>query len=85
MEIEYTRNAKKNLKKIDPMVAEDIISMIEAYAAGEAIARNNAKKLKNQPEHRLRVGDYRVLFEIKSNERKTMVVNTLGHRKHVYD
>jgi len=85
MEIEYTRNAKKNLKKIDPAIAEEIMSKIEAYAAGDEIARNNNKKLKNQPEYRLRVGDYRVIFEIRSNKGETMIINTLGHRKNVYD
>jgi len=43
----------------------------------------NIQKLSGQEKYRIRVGNYRVLYEIINDELVVMVVN-VGHRKDVY-
>jgi len=43
----------------------------------------NTQKLSGQEKYRIRVGNYRVLYEIINDELVVMVVN-VGHRKDVY-
>jgi mRNA interferase RelE/StbE len=57
--------------------------------------KNKLKELREYPEKRgehlkysefwkLRVGDYRAIYEIKSKEKKVIIL-FIGHRKNVYD
>ena len=57
--------------------------------------KRSLQELKDRPEEkgerlkhslfwRLRIGDYRVIYEI-DKERKTVIVLFIGHRKDVYD
>jgi mRNA interferase RelE/StbE len=56
-----------------------IINGIEAMSND---LTGDVKRLTNfTPEHRLRVGDYRVLFEI---ENKNIIVYRVHHRREVY-
>jgi mRNA interferase RelE/StbE len=55
-------------------------------AAGKLLANplpSGCKKLAGQPHYRLRVGDYRIIYEIR---RQQLIVNVvkIGHRKDVY-
>jgi mRNA-degrading endonuclease RelE of RelBE toxin-antitoxin system len=43
----------------------------------------DVKKLKGRPAWRVRVGDYRILYEIHDRELVVIVV-TIGHRREVY-
>jgi len=52
----------------------------KSYTLEEA---RNIKKLKNHtPTHRLRVGDYRVLFDIEDN---SIIVGIIRHRQKAYE
>lgn len=62
--------------------AERILSKIEAYAANPASLANNIKALQGSTALRLRVGEYRVVFE--ENERE-IIVTKIGPRGSVYD
>jgi mRNA interferase RelE/StbE len=42
-----------------------------------------SKKLKGRQGYRIRIGDYRVIYEIEDNVLKVVVID-LGHRKDVY-
>ncbi len=42
-----------------------------------------ASKLTGRPAWRLRVGDYRVVYEVRDGEREVVVVH-IGHRRDVY-
>lgn len=57
MEIRYSKQAVKFLGKQSRDVRSRIISAIEKLPAGDV------KKLTGQPYYRLRVGDFRVLFD----------------------
>lgn len=62
-------------------VAALIERKIEQYAVDPASLANNVKALAGRPEYRLRVGDWRVIFEIKAD---TMTVLDIGPRGSVY-
>ena len=61
--IEYSRNALKSLKALPKDLCSSILNKIEQLAANPREAAN-VKKLTGRPGYRLRVGDWRVIFEI---------------------
>jgi len=80
MKIEILDKAIKDLKKIDKTQAKKILNSISKLEHYPNIA--NIKKLTNyNPTHRLRVGNYRVLFDI---ENDIIIVSRIKHRKDVY-
>ena len=62
--------------------AERILSKIEAYAANPASLANKIKSLQGSSALRLRVGEYRVIFEETDSE---IIVTKIGPRGSVYD
>lgn len=81
--IEYKTSVKKDLKNIDKSAAKYILTEIESLKNG---IEDNSKIIKlkgNNPYHRLRVGDYRVIFEIKDGILVIIVIK-IGHRKEIY-
>ena len=81
--LDLTKRADKDLQKLPVQVQERIVK-------GLRLLRNDlqgdVKKLTNfTPEYRLRVENYRVLFEIEDNtERSTIVIQRILHRKDAY-
>jgi len=61
--IVYTRVAMKQLKATPAPIAARIISKIEQYAANPTSLAGNVLKLQGREGYRLRVGDYRVIFD----------------------
>lgn len=62
--ITYSRDAEKTLRTIPANTRRLIITKIEQYAAEPMSLANNVKALKGEPGYfRLRVGDWRVLFQ----------------------
>ena len=81
MVVELTDKAIKDLSKINKQDALKIFSKIENLKDFPQVA--NLKKLNNfMPPYRLRVGDYRVLFDIQSD---IITVHRVRHRKDVYN
>jgi mRNA interferase RelE/StbE len=62
--------------------AERILAKIEAYAEDPAAFANNVKTLVGTAAMRLRIGDYRVLFEETKSE---IIVTRIGPRGSIYD
>jgi len=78
--IELKPRAIKDLRRIPREQGTRIANALEDLADG---LRGDAKRLTNfTPEYRLRVGDYRVLFEIEDNSR--LVVYRVRHRREAY-
>jgi mRNA interferase RelE/StbE len=75
------RYAQKQIMKLD----KKIIPVIKASIAN--LAENprpcGYKKLKGEDAYRIRVGDYRVIYEINDNTIIVTVVS-VGHRKDIY-
>lgn len=65
--ISYTKKALKFLEKITQTDAKRIIEKIEQYAQDHTSLKNQVKKLTGVSFYRLRVGDYRVLFDEEGN------------------
>jgi len=79
-EIVYLNDAIASLKRMSPEVSRRIVNKVERMRHGLS---GDVKRLKAfVPNYRLRVGDWRVLFEI---ERKTIVVHEVKHRSQAYD
>lgn len=73
------KRARKDLRKLDPDVRQRIISGIERFAEH---GHGDVKHLTDfTPEYRLRIGDYRVLFE---REGDTITVYRIKHRRDAY-
>jgi len=62
--IEYSRSSLRALRKLPRNVARTIEGKITALAADPYAPNNNATRLQGRPGYRLRVGDWRVLYEL---------------------
>ncbi|MFM6078199.1 MAG: type II toxin-antitoxin system RelE family toxin, partial [Dolichospermum sp.] len=72
--------AIKDLQKIPVNDREPIINKIEAM---QDDLQGDVKRLTNfTPEYRLRVGDYRILFELAE---QTIIVYRVKHRSKAYE
>jgi mRNA interferase RelE/StbE len=78
-EVRFKPRAIKDLEHLPLSVRRRILAKVEAL---ETDLQGDVKRLTNfTPEYRLRVGDYRVLFEI---EGSTIVVYRVRHRAEAY-
>jgi mRNA interferase RelE/StbE len=78
-EIELKPRAIKDLKSLDTAQRKKIVSRLEDLKNDLA---GDVKRLTNfTPEYRLRVGSYRVLFEVQAER---VVVYRVKHRKDAY-
>ncbi len=82
-EIIYAKSVLKDLRSIPPRSLARIKRRIEELRQFPNIP--NIKHLKNHPiaDYRLRVGDYRVLFDVNWEKREIYILK-IGHRKDVY-
>ncbi|EIO2207965.1 TPA: type II toxin-antitoxin system RelE family toxin [Salmonella enterica subsp. enterica serovar Muenchen] len=84
--INYSDRALKSLRKMDKQNARRIVDFMDLRIAVAADPRQSGKALKGELGEfwRYRVGDYRILCEIRDNE-LIILVATIGHRREVYD
>lgn len=77
--IEFKPRAVKDLEALDRPVARRILEKIRGLESG---LTGDVKRLTNfTPEYRLRVGDYRVLFEIEGDR---VIIYRVKHRSQAY-
>ncbi len=79
-DILYSGQALKQLEKLEKSITERILKTIERIRIRPV---PHVKKLVSSPYFRLRVGDYRVILDIKHDKLIIMVIE-VGHRKNVY-
>jgi len=79
-DIKIEKKALKFLKNLDKKNQSKIIEKI--YKLSEN-PYHNSKKLIGRDAYRIRVGNYRVIYEIDENSVKIFVIN-IGHRKDIY-
>ena len=78
-DIQFKPKAVKDIEALPLRIQRGILARIEAMSDN---LKGDIKKLvRLTPEHRLRIGDYRVLFEI---ENETIVVYRVRHRREAY-
>lgn len=81
-QIEFTTKSIKNLKKIDTKYQKIILGKLELLAK-DPINANNVKPLIGTAYYRLRVADYRIIYELQQNELLILVID-INHRKDIY-
>jgi len=80
-EIEFSKTAEKELYKLDKEIQLRVISALERIRIRPY---SYVKRLVGSQYFRLRIGDYRVILDIRENK-LTIFVIKLGHRKSIYD
>ncbi len=77
--IEFKRTAAKDLEKITPVEANKILTKIKNLENG---ITGDIKKMTNYtPEYRLRIGNFRILFETIDDK---IIIYRIKHRKESY-
>ena len=82
-EVTWARKTFKQLEKLDRSTQKKIILAVTKLA--DDPRPHNATNLVNRPgEYRIRIGDYRVVYEIQDN-RLVILVVAVGHRGDIYN
>ena len=83
--IEYLRSVRKAVEKLDPAERRRIRTFLERRVATRDDPRDLAKPVKGEVEAlwRFRVGDYRIISEIRDDVLVVLVIR-VGHRREVY-
>ncbi|MFI5137738.1 MAG: type II toxin-antitoxin system RelE/ParE family toxin [Sphingobacteriales bacterium] len=79
--IVLSKKAQKQLDKLSDHIAEPILNAIAGLK--ENPKPIGYKKLNGRPGYRVRVGDYRIIYDIFDSELIIDVIS-LGHRKNIY-
>lgn len=80
--IEFKQSAERDIRKITPTFIPNILRRIEALA-DNPFPRQSLKLSGVEVTYRLRVGDYRVIYEV-NPEAKTIIIHYVRHRREVY-
>lgn len=81
-EIELKLSAAKELKSIQTQEKTRLINAIQSLSEEPRTA--GCKKLSGEEKYRIRIGNYRILYEI-SDKKLIVYVVKIGHRKDVYE
>lgn len=68
-----SKDATRTMGKLPKNIRENIDGKLSALAAAPAAVNNNVKPLQGRPGFRLRIGDWRVLYEIDHRQRRLLV------------
>ncbi len=79
----YTKQAVRALRKMPANTVSLIREKLTLLAENPFGARSKAKKLQGRSAYRLRVGDWRVIYEIKNEELQILVIK-IAPRGEVY-
>jgi len=80
----FTKQADKTLKRLPRQTAKLIAEKIQLLAEDPYQPNPNVTKLQNREGYRLRMGDWRIIYEIINNE-LVIVVLKIGPRGSVYE
>lgn len=80
--VQINKKARKSLDKLSDFIVAPVLNAI--YDLAQNPRPQGCKKLKGRKGYRIRVGDYRVIYEIFDHVLLIEVVD-LGHRKDIYD
>jgi mRNA interferase RelE/StbE len=78
-DVQFKPRAVRDIERLPSRIQAQLLARIEEMSND---LKGDVKRLTNfTPEYRLRVGDYRVLFEV---EKETIVIYRIRHRREVY-
>lgn len=73
-EIQFSKAATKKLGRLPKKLAKKIIGKLQIIAADPYKSHNNVKKLVGRDGYRLRVGDWRVIYEIENQQLRILIL-----------
>jgi mRNA interferase RelE/StbE len=77
----FTREAKRNVEKLDPSIKKIIQKAIGSLAVNPAKGKPLAYELAGL--HSFRTSDYRIIYRLKKRQ-LIIIIITVGHRKEIY-
>ena len=80
----FTKEALRTLRRIPKNIAQLIREKIDIIAREPYAPHNNVTKLVGRPGYRLRVGDWRVIYEVQGDQLIMLVVR-IGPRGDIYE
>ena len=80
-EVRFARPVAKGLRRMDRAEARRVVEAAETLS--EDPRPSNAQKVQGTPYLRIRVGSYRVVYEVRDEALVVLVVK-VGHRREVY-
>ncbi|MCI0781473.1 MAG: type II toxin-antitoxin system RelE/ParE family toxin [Chloroflexi bacterium] len=80
--VEIIRPAVREIQSLEQTQARRILASVEALAS-QPRPRQSRKLTGTENSYRLRVGAYRVLYQVDDNQR-TVTVFAIGHRRQIY-
>lgn len=82
MKLIFSHQAIRDLKKLDKFTQKRIVEKLEFFSY-QSRPLSFAEKIIDSGfgEWRFRIGDYRVIFDVKS---KNIIVLKIGHRREIY-
>ena len=82
-QIKLAKAAEKNLDKLDKSIRERIIDFLYIKVAANPLLNREPLQGNKKGLWRYRVGDYRIICEMKNKELVVLVID-IGHRKEIY-
>jgi len=79
--IHFKASAEKEFNNLDKVTSERIEAKIDLLENNPYLP--GSKKLQGESSLRLRVGDYRIIYEVNETN-KTVMVFKIGHRSKIY-
>jgi mRNA interferase RelE/StbE len=82
--VRFTKSARKEFESLPERIKRQALEALSLLAANPWTELLQVKKLKGaEALYRVRLGDYRLVFEIQKQELVVLVIR-IGHRKEVY-
>ena len=81
--VEFTTAAAKQVRKLDPTIRRRIVTAI-SLLEGNPRPSGSKKLVGEQFAWRVRIGDYRVIYDIEDDQLTVTVVRA-AHRREVYE
>lgn len=84
LQVEWEASAVRDMRRLTARVRNRIIAKVEQYADDPATLANQVIALAGSPYRRMRVGGYRVIFNVESDTIAVMVILRVRHRREAY-
>ena len=79
--LEWKEGAIRQLEKLEPILSKRIFKKVSELKQDPFT--KEIKRLKKEKAFRLRIGNYRVIFDL-DVKNKVIIILRLGHRKNIY-
>ena len=80
-QVEIPNRVRKEMRALPDILLERVFEVLRGLALDPF--PSGVKKLQDRPEYRVRVGDYRILYEVDTKAR-VIVISAVLHRSEAY-